>query len=269
MAQLLIMSGSAAVDYLIYNRQIGFQHVPAPIDYYGIGLYGNKTPATRVGLSYNWQAEEWEITNENSGHELNSLYRNDSSQQPAETQGPSPPQVNPSKDCYTFYDLIYTHPYIQKIIDRLWDDTKSMAAHAEIGNSKGANEHGGELGGVLFFDEAKYQIFFAEYKGYKPTLAGQHPMLPDNYPQQLKEFQDAISGRIALVVHTHVPLNGDAESYSKTASQDDLIDITKPIYGFDGALFGIMIYGKGKFKVYGRGNDNIDALKKTCLKNNP
>ena len=142
-----------------------------------------------------------------------------------------------------------------------------MAAHFEA-NRSGSNKWiGGELGGVLFFDESRYQIQFRQYTGYKPAKSGEPPHLPGNYLQQLEQFKKDVtatgwSGRILLAIHTHPPDDNETESYSKRASGPDLEDITRSAYG-SGPLFGIVIYGKGKFKVYGRGKDDEETLKRT------
>jgi hypothetical protein len=180
---------------------------------------------------------------------------------PRGTPTPRPtPTPKPYPNCYTFYQLIYENPDVQKFFKEIWADMRKSNA---------------EEGGWLFFDEASYQIAFSRFTGAKPPQPGIAAEGPEDLIEQFDAAKGAIkksgwSGRMALVIHTHPPGSG-----AERVSGGDWLNISHSAYlSFDGnrslPFVGVIVYGDGKLTTYDRGGwADKEKLKRTCLKAKP
>lgn len=235
---------------------------------------------TSYSATYNprWETpdEMWRI-----GATSWSIISSNQQQSNSQSQTSSAPNPTPPlQKCETFYDLIYNNKAFKNALNDMWKKTYEEAAGLEYDIYKAGTESSstspGEHGAIAFFDESDNVLTIQYYAGYKKTTAGNTAGLPDDYLKQLEKYKqdrkaEGKSQRILFTIHTHPPEIG-GRGPSKTArsqnvSAADFDDITRSAYG-PGPLFGILVLGENKFKVYGRGNSDEKTLRQTCITKN-
>lgn len=195
------------------------------------------------------------------------------------------PSTSDNAQCYTFSQLIYENPDVRRFINRAWRRTVESAEAASRAGKRGV-----EHGGIVIFDNQGGRLNFSTFKPNQPT-AGARFSIPDPIGQIegfLKQMKsEGRSGNILLVIHTHPPdgpfqmpgpyLNDsdqaalftwseDAVTGDPRVSFDDDSSIGHSIFG-SGPHFGLVVYGKGRYKVYAAGRDvKEDELRRKCTK---
>jgi len=254
---------------------------------YGL-IYGN---GTRVGGSWAYG----EAVGHMEGGETLSLNWDDSTDDSTwnpqqQTHGPTAPIDLPT-DCYNFYQLIYENPDVRKFMNDAWGKSAKSAEQVDKDRRTNSGQWkdrwaGAENGGIVTSNPDN--ITFWEYTGTEPPKIGSTPEI--DVSDQIKNFvardrKAGGTGIIALAIHTHSPDQPFQKPgpYSTAAelaalqtwdasvvtgngnpSTLDYLNLGSDAFGTH-PFFGIIVYGKDKFTVYGNGKTDIDTLKRTCV----
>jgi hypothetical protein len=185
-------------------------------------------------------------------------------------------------NCYTYYQMIYENPFVQKYINDVWEAT--VASTKQVYEASGTNSSAGapEFAGIVTINAKKYTHAFWGVAAVKREKDGFDisPQI-ENAQQQAKAAGG--DGSILLEIHSHIPEPiitsaigpyVDEKDRPWFTSWDPNLVTAHPgaryasgIDHFRGASMswvGLAVYGKGKFGLYGKETDK-EKLKTMCV----
>jgi hypothetical protein len=198
-----------------------------------------------------------------------------------QTQQQTQQQGGTAANCYTYYQMIYENPFVQKYINDIWEET--VASTKQVYEASKINSTGGapEFAGIVTINAKNYTHAFWGATGIKPNKEGLFDISPVIENAQQRAIAAGGDGRILLEIHSHVPQPIIEQVYGPHADQNNIPWFTSwdpnrvtshskgasQVDYFRGAFIpwvGLAVYGKGQFGLYGEQTDK-EKLKQMCV----
>ena len=190
-------------------------------------------------------------------------------------------QSQSASSCYTYYQMIYENPHVQKYINDIWEATVASTRQVYEANRTNTSAGAPEFGGIVTINAKDYTHTFWGAAGIKPDKNGLFDFSGQIKSALERDRASGGDGSILLEIHSHVPDPIITSAIGPYANEKDRPWFTSwdpnlvtshsknasPTDNFRGAgisWVGLAVYGKGKFALYGKETDK-EKLKTMCV----